>query len=220
MGEARAKRMAGPSIEATATTPPPSRDEVVRALVTAASVAIVLAIVVVLPAERGVDPTGLGRVLGLTAMGEAKRAMDADAHAPTTPEVITTLVAPAPSASSSALAPSVSASSTNPGVRADVTKVKLRPNQSIEVKLAMSEGNRVTFAWSLDRGRVSYDLHADRVAGSYHSYKKEKVATSDKGELVAAFDGYHGWFWRNRSPDELTITLETSGAYREVKEMK
>jgi hypothetical protein len=33
---------------------------------------IVIAVAVVLPAERGIDPTGLGRVLGLTEMGEFK----------------------------------------------------------------------------------------------------------------------------------------------------
>jgi hypothetical protein len=33
---------------------------------------IVIVVAVVLPAERGIDPTGLGRVLGLTEMGEFK----------------------------------------------------------------------------------------------------------------------------------------------------
>ena len=35
--------------------------------------------------------------------------------------------------------------------------------------------------------------------------------------LVAAFDGKHGWFWRNRSSSEITITLKTSGDYEQIK---
>jgi hypothetical protein len=35
--------------------------------------AAALLVTCVLPAERGVDPTGVGRLLGLTAMGEFKR---------------------------------------------------------------------------------------------------------------------------------------------------
>jgi hypothetical protein len=39
---------------------------------------------------------------------------------------------------------------------------------------------------------------------------------SDEGVLVAAFDGKHGWFWRNRTNETLTITLRTSGDVKEV----
>jgi hypothetical protein len=40
--------------------------------VIAVIVAIVLFVVAVLPAERGIDPTGIGDLLGLTEMGEMK----------------------------------------------------------------------------------------------------------------------------------------------------
>jgi hypothetical protein len=38
--------------------------------------------------------------------------------------------------------------------------------------------------------------------------------------LVAAFDGRHGWFWRNRGRQPVTVTLRTSGDYRDLKEVK
>lgn len=40
---------------------------------------------------------------------------------------------------------------------------------------------------------------------------------SDEGELEAAFEGQHGWFWRNRTPSDVTVTLKTSGDYFELK---
>lgn len=35
--------------------------------------------------------------------------------------------------------------------------------------------------------------------------------------LVAAFDGAHGWFWRNRGNKIVTVTLRTNGAYEDLK---
>jgi hypothetical protein len=44
----------------------------VRSTLVAAAIAIALLITVVLPAEYGIDPTRVGRLLGLTQMGEIK----------------------------------------------------------------------------------------------------------------------------------------------------
>lgn len=80
-----------------------------------------------------------------------------------------------------------------------------------EVKLAMRSGARATFTWSVDRGAVSFDLHTDKADGKAHSYRKGRDKTSDEGEVVAICDGLHGWFWRKRSSEPLTIALRTVG---------
>lgn len=60
----------------TAPTPPspelPSARALARSTAIAVVAAAVLLLTVVLPAEYGIDPTGVGRVLGLTQMGEIK----------------------------------------------------------------------------------------------------------------------------------------------------
>ncbi|MBT3496647.1 MAG: hypothetical protein HN462_05590, partial [Candidatus Marinimicrobia bacterium] len=43
---------------------------------------------------------------------------------------------------------------------------------------------------------------------------------SDKGELKAEFDGYHGWFWRNRNDVSVTVKLEATGDFIQMKQMK
>ncbi len=52
----------------------PSSARLFRSTVFALAVAGLLLVTCVLPAEYGVDPTGVGRMLGLTPMGEFKRA--------------------------------------------------------------------------------------------------------------------------------------------------
>jgi len=56
------------------TTPPdpsemPSRRRLIIATLLLPVFAVVIIVAIVLPAERGIDPTGLGEVTGLTEMG-------------------------------------------------------------------------------------------------------------------------------------------------------
>jgi len=214
----------------------PSSRKLARSTAIAAAVAALLLITVVMPAEYGVDPTGVGRLLGLKEMGEIKvqlakeAAADAEATraaASNAPAVgATASAAPAtpavPPPAASAVAPTPTPA---PGasVRTDEISVTLRPNEGKEVKLAMRQGARVNYTWSTDRGVVNYDTHADRTAPpaiKYHGYAKGQGKRSDEGVLVSAFDGMHGWFWRNRTSQDVTVTLRTNGEYREIKRVE
>lgn len=94
--------------------------------------------------------------------------------------------------------------------------VKLQPGQGAEIKLAMGKDASVRYEWRSAGGPVNYDTHGDPVSapkGFYHG----KSETGDAGTLQAAFDGKHGWFWRNRSGVEVTITLQTRGDYEKIE---
>ena len=64
--------MNAPLPTATQSTDLPSARALFRSTVIALAVAVTLLLTVILPAEYGIDPTGAGRVLGLTRMGEIK----------------------------------------------------------------------------------------------------------------------------------------------------
>ena len=59
----------------------PTTQRLVRSTIIAGVAAIAILITVVLPAEYGVDPTRIGRVLGLTEMGEIKMQLAEEAAA-------------------------------------------------------------------------------------------------------------------------------------------
>jgi len=59
----------------------PSSKQLLRSTILAAISALVLLVVVVLPAEYGIDPTGAGRALRLTEMGDIKQQLAAEAAA-------------------------------------------------------------------------------------------------------------------------------------------
>ena len=50
----------------------PSSAQLIRSTIIAAIVALLLLVTVVMPSEYALDPTGAGRLLGLTEMGEIK----------------------------------------------------------------------------------------------------------------------------------------------------
>ncbi|MFN0252740.1 MAG: transmembrane anchor protein [Kofleriaceae bacterium] len=198
----------------------PSTRTLLRSTAIAAVVATALLVTVVLPAEYGVDPTGIGGVLGLTEMGQTKLALEKEAAEPAQrPTVVAVPCAPPPPAA--VATPELKAPPVVAKAPSDITQVTLKPGEGKEVKLTMREGARVSFSWATDKGVVNYDLHSDHpTTGAYHGYGKGKGLATHEGVLVSAFEGRHGWFWRNRTTDVITVTLKTEGDYQEIKVLK
>ena len=214
----------------------PSTGQLLRSTAVAALIAGGLLVTTVLPAEYGIDPTGVGRALGLARMGEIKRSLATGASVGETPTA--QAVSPATVASAApghehgdghahAIAePTAAASPSEPpatevvAARQNTVTVKLKPGEAAEIKLAMRKDRNVRYEWSAAGGPVNFDTHGDPVSapkGFYHGYGKGRNASGDVGTLQAAFDGKHGWYWRNRSGAEVTITLKTSGDYEQIE---
>lgn len=198
--------------------PPPndaqSAHRLRRSTLLAALVAVTLLVTTVLPAEYGVDPTGVGRILGLTQMGLIKRSLAAEAEA----EAAAAAKASPPDSIAPTWRNVPPVAVAPPDTTRHVTTVTLEPNQGKEIKLRMRKGARADYSWSTDHGVVNVDAHGDAVGrpSSYHGYKRGSNVGADQGTLVAAFDGNHGWFWRNRGTTPITITLVTQGTYEAV----
>ncbi|MER8555164.1 hypothetical protein NKH37_23790 [Mesorhizobium sp. M1217] len=252
----------------------PTSAQLKRSTFIAALTALALLVTVVMPSEYAIDPTGAGRLLGLTRMGEiktqlaAEAAADEMASAKASAERMTQMVPPAelmarmdrienllvaltaeqpasqPSPTGEAIAqdnvtvgeiapaealpvnpsaaPQVAeipaeAPAPTPG-RRDEMSFTLTPGQGIEVKLVMRQGAKANFAWTVDGGVVNFDAHGDG-GGQSVSYEKGRNVPSGEGVLEAAFDGNHGWFWRNRGDSDVTLTIQTEGDYIDIKRM-
>jgi hypothetical protein len=97
--------------------------------------------------------------------------------------------------------------------------VTLKPGEAAEIKLGMNKGASVAYEWAVEGGAVNFDTHGDAPGLDYHGYAKGRQVTGDRGVLEAAFDGKHGWFWRNRSANSVTISLTTQGDYQSIQRM-
>jgi hypothetical protein len=100
----------------------------------------------------------------------------------------------------------------------DEVSFTLAPGEGAEFKLVMEQGAQAHFHWTANGAVVNYDTHGDG-GGNSVSYEKGRSVGEQDGVLEAAFTGNHGWFWRNRTAEPVTLTLRTRGAYSELKRM-
>lgn len=194
----------------------PSSAQLLRSTLLALGIAGVLLVSVVLPAEYALDPTGAGRLLGLTQMGELKATLAREAAAEPAPQP----AAPAPAATPTA--PDTTAQAPTSAEQQHEVHLLLKPNEGTEIKLEMKQGAKVAYHWTANGGRVNFDTHGDPYNAPrdfYHGYGKGQQASEQQGELIAAFDGRHGWYWRNRSDQPVKLTLRTRGDYITIEQM-
>ncbi|GLO63274.1 hypothetical protein MACH09_37820 [Vibrio sp. MACH09] len=201
----------------------PTTKQLVRSTMIALVSAVMLLVTLVLPAEYAIDPTGMGRLLGLTDMGEIKEQLADEAArdmalTKTTEITEVAKVEPAPASKSTSMSiepVSTVPVETKPQWRDKMT-LTLKPGQGAEVKLEMKKGTVAAFQWLAKGGVVNYDTHGDGNGNSI-SYEKGRGVPQGEGELVAAFTGNHGWFFRNRNDNTIMVILKTNGEYVQMK---
>lgn len=178
-----------------------------RLLIAVAASAVIAAFIVaagILPAEFGRDPTGLGKLTGLSRLwgpketiidpnaGEVERAKEYAQGYQTHTVEIPLAGAQAP-----------------------------RAEREVEYKVRMEEGAVVLYAWEVVGARnpddVYYDHHghttpqagAEMVVSTY----RQDYGQAKSGSLMAPFAGIHGWFFSNGGLDPVTVRVTISGFY-------
>lgn len=189
----------------------PSTAQLLRSTFLALAAAAAILITIVLPAEYAIDPTGAGRLLGLTEMGEIKNTLaeeaerDRQLHGGTGDQS---------SAFDKIFQLFIPTAHAQEAWKDEVT-FKLAPGETAEIKLVMAENAAAEFRWTAEGGRINFDLHAHG-SGQSHTYEKGRGKTAGDGRFTAPFAGEHGWFWRNRDSSDIAVTLMVRGDYSEL----
>ncbi len=178
----------------TSTTPEPplpSRAGLAKATAIAAVAATILLLLVVLPAEYGIDPTGLGGAIGLTRL--------AGAPADESPE-------------------GAPANAPAGGARDDVALVDVPAGGGVEYKYFLQAGETMEYEWSVDEGRLFYDFHGEPEGDDTGAFVSHSVSTAKgaRGSFTAPFAGTHGWYWKNTGTKPASVTLVASGSFAVV----
>lgn len=159
-----------------------------------------LLVMVVLPAETGRDPTGIGKALSLTALSAAPE-----------PALL-------PAAASKPDAARAATAHSAPFQTAEQV-LTLAPGEGAEIKALMRSGETFVFTWSTDGGPVNFDMHGEPVGGGendFSSYWRDRGQSSASGSFTAPFDGTHGWYWSNKGAAPVTITVKVSGYFEKL----
>lgn len=173
-------------------TASPSRKKAVIGGVAALAIAAAVVVVFVLPAEYGKDPTGLGTALGLNKLAEPGK-NEEQLRGEKRKGVLAALDGPIQAAD-------------------DRYVLELGPFESGEFKYTLKEGDKMRFSWEAT-GPVDYDMHSHPFDGGTELTESYAVTKgpSQSGIYTAQFTGIHGWYWQNRSTDNVTVTLDAAG---------
>jgi hypothetical protein len=169
------------------TIPEPSIKSLLLSCVFAILLAMVIFVVAVLPAEFNIDPTGLGKKLGLGVLSQTANSVK----------------------------PSAISCSDESGWN-DTVVITLPANKGLEYKFSMTKGEKFDFVWdTIDSTELYFDFHGEPkgdTSGYFKSYTV-KTESQSSGSLVAPFTGVHGWYWENKTNHPVIIILKTRGNY-------
>lgn len=206
-----------------------SKKELRRGVTAAAVSAAIVLIGAILPAEYGIDPTGIGKSLGLTALYNpvpavakaAPAAGSANTSINQTGSVLPTTVPAGSTVSAKGEQRNVAIASKQAlPYRSDTMEIEIAPRKGVEVKTHLSKGATLIYSWKTAGGEaVNHDFHGEPVdAGKdeFESFILEKGVRESRGSLIAPFTGVHGWYWKNNSDVPVTVVLASSGFYRDI----
>ena len=196
---------------------PPSRSRIAQGTVVAAVVAVIVLVTAVLPAEYGIDPTGIGNAFGFTALNQPVRTLEVtdvlggnegirEVEIPDFGDPV-----PLPN-------PEIHQNQEHPAIT-ETREIVIPPEGETEIKTVLQAGKVITYSWQVDQGLVYSDFHGhDPAIGNafWVRYREHMEGSSHSGSLTAPFDGEHGWYWVNLTEAPVTVTLTVAGFYDEI----
>ena len=189
----------------TTTTLHASTPQLLKATALALAAAGAILLTTVMPAEYGIDPTGIGKTLGLTAL-----------HTPAGGD--SAVAAPAPAASTSATEPTASVIQQPTPYQSGEMTLTLQANEGAEIKAQMKAGEAFVFSWTSSGGPVNFDMHGEKPndGDNFTTHWKDRAKSEGHGSFTAPFGGSHGWYWKNKGAEPVTITVKVSGYFEKL----
>jgi len=150
--------------------------------------AAIVLVLIILPAEYNVDPTGFGKMSGLTQLSSTDK-----------PDVETKVN-----------------HSISVNKQQDTATIEVLAGEGLEYKFFLEQYEKLEYTWTTDGQAIYFDFHGEPQGDTTGFFESFTIATSNKmqGTLTTPFSGSHGWYWRNDSNTAITITLNTKGLYK------
>ena len=160
----------------------------IKASIAAVIIATIALVLVILPAEYNIDPTGIGKALQLTSIAQAAEVTSVEEVAPVEPSV---------------------------PERTDTVTIEIPANKGLEYKLLMEKHAHLEYEWATDGEELYFDFHGEPKGDTTGYFESFAITTSNnmKGSLTTPFAGSHGWYWKNETGTPVIVTLSIKGSY-------
>jgi hypothetical protein len=184
---------------------------------------LVIGLIAVLPAGYGKDITGLGKLLGFTRLYQDHKEVDAKiaektaTNSPIFKEITLTNVGSGPDTKKPQEANNP-APETQYETRTDSVKITIPADKGLEYKIAVLKYGQVKYAWKTNGETLFFDLHGDVKTNQpntdYFESYSVAYANNMAGSFIAPFEGKHGWYFKNKSENDVEVTLHLIGNYQ------
>ena len=166
-----------------------SKASLLKSILLSMVVAATILITAILPAEFGIDHTGIGSMLGLDALNNpiespvvANRSGEGEIE-----------------------------------FRQDEVEILIPANSGLEYKFFLETYSNINYEWS-SPSSLYFDMHGEPegdTTGYFESYGAS-ITDEMKGSVTVPFSGSHGWYWRNDTDQDVSINLKTLGNYNVI----
>lgn len=198
-----------------------SKKQILTGTTIALVVGMLLLVSAVLPAEYGIDPLGTGKALGFSRLYHANETARTTKIGAGTTEA-SPLLAIKDLGSDPEVPRPKEAQNPPPvqqyGERRDSVLVMVAAGKGIEYKVKVLKYGTLKYDWTTDQGILYSDFHGDvkeLTPPKEEFYVSYTVAYSNNvaGTFLAPYEGRHGWYFKNKSDRDITVTLRLSGQY-------
>ena len=167
-----------------------SSKTLIKASVSAIVIAAIAIVTLILPAEYNIDPTGIGKKLGLTVLATAGEEQQ----------------------------PATSLATSKGTDEFQTIEVTVPAGRGIEYKFYMKQHEKMTYEWLTDGEPLYFDLHGEPEGDTTGYFESFAIATTNemKGSFTTPFAGSHGWYWKNKTDKAIAIQLMVKGQYEVI----
>ncbi|PWQ93440.1 hypothetical protein [Leucothrix arctica] len=200
---------------------------ITKRLIVSSIGAAALLVAFVLPAEYGIDPTGVGELTGVKALSKTTAPAKAGTDFGQTMNFNIEKY-------------DLEAEEINQSIRgllkledkvfkSETIVIDLEDLGEMEHKFIMKQNSSLLYSWKVLNAKgdgVFYEFHGHPSTADAPNYPDGFEQAYSKGEgfgqsgtFTAPFPGYHGWFFMNLEEGPIKIEITVSGYYDEHKEM-
>lgn len=199
------------------------KKQLIQSVIMAFIIGTIVLLTAVFPAEYGMDPLGTGELFGFSKLYQGDSDSGNNEIQDASLSSISFKKLKIEKVGSPASVPKpVEANNPPPEEqvpqRDDIIEVLVPAGKGIEYKFLMLKYGSVKYEWSVDKGIVYIDFHGEVKQENppenvfYESYTLA-YSNNMAGTLTAPFEGKHGWYFRNDTDQDITVTIRLKGEY-------
>ena len=198
--------------------------QLLKSVIVALVIGILVLVTAVLPAEYGIDPLGTGKLFGFSKLYVDETKTEKVATTTTfncldANKAIELKHVSSPKGTAIPINAINAAPEAKLPFKTDSITVNLKAGKGIEYKVFAHKYEKIKYTWATNKNLVFVDFHGEPQENPSGFYESYTVAYSNNmgGTLTVPFKGIHGWYFKNKSNDDISISIILEGNYELIK---